>query len=174
MNKRTINFYMAVADTCASMSRAVRLKVGAVVVKNGNIIAHSWNGTPSGWDNNCEDIEWCRGGGWLSAEEIELEYPYSGTYLDGDGNSIQGRYRLKTKPHVLHAESNAVVKLAREQGGADGSTLFVTHAPCMECSKLIHQSGVRHVYYRTAYRNTDGVEFLTTSGVVVEQVGIEP
>lgn len=138
MNNRLINFYMKMAEQCSSMSRATRLQVGAVIVKDDNIISFSWNGTPTGWDNNCEDV------------------------LD-DGTT-------KTKPEVLHAESNALAKLARSHNSGLGADIFITHAPCIECSKLIYQSGIRRVYYGQAYRDNSGVEFLEKSGIEVKRL----
>ena len=161
---------MAWATRTAQLSHARRLQVGAVIVKDDSVISYGYNGTPAGWDNNCEDVEWCSGGGWLSPEEIEEGWPYEGTYLDSAGNEMQGRYRLKTKPEVLHAESNAVAKLAKSTNSGMGATMFITHAPCMECAKLIYQSGIGHVLYRDSYRDTSGVTFLEASGVKVEQI----
>ena len=125
---------------------------------------------PSGWDNDCENVEWCSAGGWLSPEEIEEGWPYEGTYLDADGNEMQGRYRLKTKPEVLHAETNAIAKLAKStESGAD-AVLFVTHAPCLDCAKLVYQSGINSVYYRNSYRNEDGINFLKKCNVEVNKI----
>jgi dCMP deaminase len=100
---------------------------------------------PSGWDNNCED---------------EIRYP--------DAHGIT----LKTKPEVLHSESNALAKVAKSTESSDGATMFCTHAPCMQCAKLIYQSGIKSLYYRTQYRDTAGIEFLTRSNVDVHQHGI--
>jgi dCMP deaminase len=162
--------YMQTAGTFAELSHARRLHVGAIVVKDDRIISIGYNGMPAGWDNDCENIEWCSAGGWLSPEEIEEGWPYEGTYLDADGNTMQGRYRLKTKPEVLHAETNAIAKLAKSTESGDGAVLFVTHMPCLDCAKLIFQSGIRSVFYRDSYRNTDGVSFLKQSGITVEQL----
>jgi dCMP deaminase len=140
------------------------------VVKDDRIISIGYNGMPAGWDNDCENVEWCSAGGWLSAEEIEEGWPYEGTYLDADGNEMQGRYRLKTKPEVLHAETNAIAKLAKSTESGNGALLFVTHSPCLDCAKLIFQSGIRSVFYRDSYRSTDGIEFLEKSGITVEQL----
>ena len=161
---------MRTAETFAELSHAKRLHVGAIVVKDDRIISIGYNGMPAGWDNDCENVEWCSAGGWLSAEEIEEGWPYEGTYLDADGNEMQGRYRLKTKPEVLHAETNAIAKLAKSTESGDGAVLFVTHMPCLDCAKLIFQSGIRGVFYRDSYRNTDGVSFLERSGITVEQL----
>ncbi len=161
---------MKTAETFAELSHARRLHVGAIVVKDDRIISIGYNGMPAGWDNDCENVEWCSAGGWLSAEEIIEGWPYEGTYTDVDGNEMQGRYRLKTKPEVLHAESNCISKLARSvESGLDGD-LFVTHAPCLDCAKLIYQSGIRRVFYRTAYRDSAGIDFLEASKIGVEQL----
>ena len=172
MNDKYISLYMDIADRVSQMSVARRLMVGSVIVKNNSILSYGWNGMPSGWDNNCENVEWCSAGGWLSAEEIIEGWPYEGTYLDADGNEMQGRYRLKTKPEVLHSESNALAKVAKSTESSDGATMFCTHAPCIECAKLIYQSGIKSLYYRTQYRDTAGIEFLTRSNVDVHQHGI--
>ena len=170
MKDKFIKLYMDWAKRCAELSHAKRLHVGAVIVKDDTVISYGYNGMPAGWDNDCENVEWCSAGGWLSAEEIEEGWPYEGTYLDADGNKMHGRYRLKTKPEVLHAESNAIAKLARSTNSGLGATMFVTHAPCMECAKLIYQSGISSVLYRNSYRDASGVAFLEKSGVAVTQV----
>ena len=162
--------YMKTAETFAELSHARRLHVGAIIVKDDRIISIGYNGMPAGWDNNCENVEWCSGGGWLSAEEIEEGWPYEGHYIDVDGNTMQGRYRLKTKPEVLHAETNAIAKLARSTESGIGANLFVTHSPCLDCAKLIFQSGISHVWYRHSYRDDAGVNFLKNSGVNIEQL----
>jgi len=142
MKQKFIEAYMDVAERFAQLSSAVRLQVGAVVVKNNNIISFSWNGMPSGWDNCCE-------------EEIITEYE---SYTDS---------ALVTKPEVLHAEANAITKLARSSESGAGATMFVTHAPCIDCAKLIYQSGIATVYYKNEYRSTQGLDFLNKSGVEV-------
>ena len=134
--------YMDVAARFAQLSSAVRLQVGAIVVKDDRIISIGYNGMPSGWDNVCEDKVWTQ---------------------DGD-------YGLKTKPEVLHAESNAIAKLARCSESGEGASIFITHAPCIDCAKLIYQSGIRQVYYRSSYRNTDGIEFLKKCNIGVEHL----
>jgi len=170
MKSKFIDLYMDWADRVSQLSHAVRLNVGAVVVKDDTVISYGYNGMPAGWDNNCENVEWCSAGGWLSPDEIEEGWPYEGTYLDADGNEMHGRYRLKTKPEVLHAESNAIAKLAKSHNSGLGATMFITHAPCLDCAKLIYQSGIGHVLYRNAYRDTGGITFLEKSGVQVEQL----
>ena len=143
MKPKIIKAHMEVAGTYAKLSTARRLQVGAIVVKDDRIISIGYNGMPSGWDNDCED-----------------------QIYEEDGFHIT----LKTKPEVLHAESNAIAKLAKSTNSGMGATMFVTHAPCMECAKLIYQSGIGHVLYRNSYRDTSGVAFLEKSGVKVEQV----
>ena len=139
-----ISFYMDVCDRIAAMSVAERLQVGSLIVKDDNILAFGWNGTPRGWDNACEEVvppnEW-----------VEFE-------------------QLKTKPEVIHAESNAISKLARGTESGLGATMFVTHAPCIDCAKLVYQSGIATVYYKNDYRSTQGLEFLTKSKVDVIKV----
>jgi dCMP deaminase len=170
MKEKLKQAYMKTAETFADLSHARRLHVGAIIVKDDRIISIGYNGMPSGWDNNCEDIEWCSAGGWLSPEEIEEGWPYKGEYQDGQGNTISGRYRLKTKAEVLHAESNAIAKLARSNDSGLDADIFITHSPCMECAKLIFQSGIRRVFYGQAYRSDEGIEFLKRSGVTVEKI----
>lgn len=170
MKQKFIDAYMKTAEVFAELSSARRLHVGAIVVKNDRIISIGYNGMPSGWDNNCEEKEWCSTGGWLDPEEIKEEWPYEGIYVDKDGNELEWYYRLKTKPEVLHAETNAIAKLAKSTESGDGATMFITHAPCLDCAKLIYQSGINSVYYRNAYRNNDGVEFLKKCNLDVKNV----
>ena len=170
MKQKYINLYMDWAARTAQLSHAKRLQVGAVIVKDDSVISYGYNGMPAGWDNNCEDKEYMSGdaGGWLDPEEIEERWPFEET-SDEDGEYI-GRYRLKTKPEVLHAESNAIAKLARSSQGGSDAAIFITHAPCLNCAKLIYQSGISSVYYRNSYRDMAGVEFLQKSNVEVIQV----
>ena len=130
--------HLDVAQRYSELSHGRRLKVGAVVVKDDRIISIGYNGTPPGWDNNCED-----------------ELP--------DGS-------LKTKPEVLHAEENAIGKLARSHESGDGATMFLTHAPCAQCAKLILVSGICQVFYRDTYRDDSGILFLERGGVSVQQL----
>jgi dCMP deaminase len=168
MKFKFIQLYMDWAIRCSKLSHAMRLQVGAVIVKDDSVISYGYNGMPAGWDNNCEDKVFDPGaGGWLDPEEIEAKYPYEGWH-DGAGRNV--RYGLKTKPEVLHAESNAIAKLAKSHNSGVGATMFITHAPCLDCAKLIYQSGIGSVLYRNSYRDTGGIEFLEKSGVKVEQV----
>jgi dCMP deaminase len=144
MKQKFIDAYMDVAERFAQLSSAKRLNVGAIVVKDDRIISIGYNGMPSGWDNNCE-------------------YEMLGDYGTHETE-------LKTKPEVLHAESNAIAKLARSQESGEGASIFITHAPCIDCAKLIYQSGIATVYYKTDYRSTQGVEFLNKSGVAVNKL----
>ena len=171
MKEKFVTAYMDVAEQFAELSSARRLHVGAIVVKDDRIISIGYNGMPAGWDNDCENVEWCSAGGWLSAEEIVEGWPYEGNYLDVDGNEMQGRYRLKTKPEVLHAETNAIAKLAKSNESGMAATMFITHAPCLDCAKLIYQSGINNVLYRNSYRDTSGITFLEKSGIEVKQIG---
>jgi dCMP deaminase len=146
MKDKFISAYMDVAERFAKLSSARRLHVGAIVVKDDRIISIGYNGMPAGWDNDCE---------------LEI-------YEDnGDDEPIT---ILKSKPEVLHAETNAIAKLAKSTESGDGAVLFVTHSPCLDCAKLIFQSGIRSVFYRNSYRSTDGTTFLERSGVQVTQV----
>jgi len=160
---------MTSAKVFANLSHAKRLKVGAIVVKDDRIISIGYNGMPGGWENDCEDKEWMSdAGGWLSPEEIKEQWPY---VEYNDDAEEEYRYRLKTKPEVLHAESNAIAKLAKSSDSGDGADLFVTHSPCIECAKLIYQSGIRRVYFGQNYRDDAGIKFLRMSGIEVEQIG---
>lgn len=138
---------MDVADRTSQLSHARRLQVGAIIVKDDRIISIGYNGMPAGWDNNCEDEIWP---------------PYYGD-----------EPTLKTKPEVLHAETNAISKLAKSNEAGDNATLFCTHAPCLDCAKLIYQSGINSVFYRIQYRSDDGINFLTKSGVNVTQHSVQ-
>jgi len=171
MKEKFVHAYMDVARRFAELSTARRLHVGAIVVKDDRIISIGYNGMPAGWNNDCENVEWMTdAGGWLAPEEILEGWPYTGYYKDANGNTMEGRYRLRTKPEVLHAESNAIAKLAKSSDSGDGSDLFVTHSPCIECAKLIYQSGIRRVYFGENYRDNAGIEFLAQSGVKVYKV----
>jgi dCMP deaminase len=149
MKPKLLQAYMQTAKIFAELSHARRLHVGAIVVKDDRIISIGYNGMPAGWDNNCED------------ESVE---PYAG--FEGSIHRIV----LKTKPEVLHAESNSISKLARSSESGDGSVMFVTPAPCIDCAKLIFQSGIRQVFYGEEYRSRAGIDFLEKCHVEVKQV----
>lgn len=165
MKEKFIRAYMDVAQRFAELSYAKRLHVGAIVVKDDRIISIGYNGMPAGWDNNCE-VKVYPGGPLGDYEQHYDEFDAMFPYFDEEGR----RHNLKTKPEVLHAESNAIAKLAKSgESGLDAS-LFVTHAPCIDCAKLIYQSGISSVYYRNSYRDMAGVDFLKKSGIKIKKV----
>lgn len=133
MKQKFIDYYMKVAKLTGELSYARRLQVGAVIVKNDSVISYGYNGMPAGWDNNCE---------------YEMKWP---------NGEIRG---LKTKEEVLHAEMNALMKLAKSHSSGENASMFVTHAPCLDCAKGIYQAGIKEVIYQEEYRNIDGIEFL--------------
>ena len=126
--------YLRIANEWSLLSYCDRKKVGAIIVRDRMIISDGYNGTPSGFENCCEDEEGL------------------------------------TNWYVLHAEANAILKVARSTQTCDGATLYITLSPCKECSKLIHQSGIKRVVYQLGYRDTTGIDFLTKAGVIVEQI----
>ena len=168
MKPKIIKAHMQVAETYAKLSTARRLQVGSIIVKEDRIISIGYNGMPAGWDNDCEDKVWDKGaGGWISPEEFEEQYPYEAWHEEAGRNV---RYGLKTKPEVLHAEANAIAKVARSPESAEDAVLFVTHSPCIECAKLIYQSGIKQVFYRDNYRSDAGTAFLKQAGVIVNKL----
>jgi len=126
--------YLKIAREWSQLSYCKRKQVGAIIVRDRMIISDGYNGTPSGFENCCEDEEGL------------------------------------TNWYVLHAEANAILKVARSTQTCDGATLYITLSPCKECSKLIHQSGIKRVVYQLGYRDTTGVDFLAKAGVIVEQI----
>jgi len=130
--------YLNMADIWAQNSYCKRRQVGALIVKDKMIISDGYNGTPSGFENICED----------------------------ENN--------KTKPYVLHAEANAITKVAKSNNSSEGATLYVTSSPCLECSKLIIQAGIKRVVFTESYRLEDGINLLKRAGIDVEQVEFEP
>jgi dCMP deaminase len=170
MKEKLKQAYMKTAETFAELSHARRLHVGAIVVKDDRIISIGYNGMPAGWDNDCEEQVWDPGaGGWLGPEEFDEKYPFEAWHEDAQRDV---RYGLKTRPEVLHAETNAIAKLAKSNESGMGSTMFITHAPCLDCAKLIYQSGIGSVLYRNAYRDISGITFLEKSGVTVEKLDV--
>ncbi len=131
------HLYMKMTRTWAENSYCKRRQVGALLVSNNMIISDGYNGTPSGFENNCEDPQ-------------NVSYPY-----------------------VLHAEANAITKVARSNNSSNGATLYVTASPCMECAKLIIQSGIQRVVYGETYRLMDGVELLQKAGIQVDYMPYE-
>jgi dCMP deaminase len=147
--------FLNMAKEISSLSYCVRAKVGCVIEKNGNIISFGYNGTPSGTDNCCEEKLRLDpdAGGWLDPETVEAQYPF----LDDIGN-----YRLISKPEVLHAESNAILKAAKSGISTDGATMYLTLSPCIDCTKLILQSGIKRVVYsQLFYRDNGSVDYLS-------------
>ena len=144
MKQKWIDAFMDTAERFAQLSSAKRLQVGAVVVKDNRIISIGYNGMPAGWTNDCENV-------------VQLS----------DDTVV-----LKTKDEVIHAEANAILKLARDGESGNGSTLFCTHAPCIHCAKLVHGAGIDTVYYRDAYRDEDGINFLNKCKINVKKVDI--
>ena len=161
MKEKLINAYMKTAETFAELSHARRLHVGAIVVKDDRIISIGYNGMPAGWDNDCENTVFV-----LDEEVMGTDMESLGYTQTDKGNWT----KLKTKPEVLHAETNAIAKLAKSTESGDGALLFVTHSPCLDCAKLIYQSGINSVFYRNSYRDDAGINFLTKSGVEVTQI----
>ncbi len=128
--------YVRMAKIWAENSYCERRKVGALIVKDKMIISDGYNGTPSGFENVCEDDEG------------------------------------KTKAYVLHAEANAITKVAKSHNNSNGATLYVTTSPCIECAKLIIQSGIKRVVYTDPYRIDDGIQLLKRAGIEVMQIKI--
>jgi dCMP deaminase len=126
--------YLRMAQIWGNLSHCTRKKVGALIVKDGMIISDGYNGTPSGFDNDCEDDEG------------------------------------QTNWYVLHAEANAILKVAKSTNNAQGATLYQTLSPCKECSKLILQAGISRVVFRDQYKDVSGVEFLKEAGITIEQI----
>jgi len=142
VKQKFIDYYMKVAELTSTLSYAKRLQVGSVIVKGNKILATGYNGMPSGWDNDCETVE-----------IVEIDEKFS--------------KQLVTKQEVLHSETNAIAKVSASTESSEGAAMFCTHAPCINCAKLIYQSGINSLYYRNTYRDTSGIEFLKKSGVVV-------
>ena len=132
--KRYDKAYMKMAQTWGELSHCERKKVGALIVKDRMIISDGYNGTPSGFENECED---------------ENHF---------------------TKWYVLHAEANAILKVAASAQSCEGATLYITLSPCRECSKLIHQSGIKRVVYSVEYKDRSGLDFLEKAGVILTQL----
>jgi dCMP deaminase len=141
MKQKWVDAFMDTAGRFAQLSSAVRLKVGAVVVKDNRIISIGYNGMPSGWTNECENIV---------------------QHSDDTITTV-------TKDEVIHAEANAIIKLARDGESGNGASLFCTHAPCIHCAKLIHGAGIKTVYYRESYRDTLGLDFLNKCNIEVKK-----
>jgi dCMP deaminase len=142
MKQKWIDAFMDTAERFAELSSAKRLQVGAVVVKDNRIISIGYNGMPAGWTNECEEV-------------IEVHE---------DGGVV-----TKTKDEVIHAEANAILKLARDGESGNDASLFCTHAPCVHCAKLIYGAGIKKVYYRNTYRDDLGLQFLEKCKIDIEK-----
>jgi dCMP deaminase len=147
MKQKWVDAFMDTAERFAQLSSAKRLQVGAVVVKDNRIISIGYNGMPSGWDNTCEEV-------------VTPSLPY----LQGDGPT------LKTKDEVIHAEANAIAKLASSNDSGKDSQMFITHAPCIHCAKMIYGAGISSVWYKYKYRDDSGLDFLQKCNIKVEQI----
>jgi len=156
MKQKFIDYFMDIANRTAGLSSAVRLKVGSIIVKDDRIISIGYNGMPPNWTNECETKFYCDDGDW--SEQL----------FPKEANQWM-KYKLVTKPEVIHAEANAIAKLAKSSEAGDGSTMFLTHSPCIDCAKQIFTAGIKKVYYRQAYRNDEGVVFLQQCGVEVDK-----
>lgn len=139
--------HMEVAQIYAELSHATRAKVGCVIVKENRIISIGYNGMPSGWTNECEDYY---------------------TMVDNNGQRF---IESKTKPEVIHAESNAISKVARSTESCYNATIYCTLQPCLDCAKLIYQSGINRVFYRNDYiKGSKGEDFLKSCGISVVKI----
>lgn len=145
MKQKHSEMYMNMASVASKSSTAEKLKVGAIVVKDHRILSVGYNGTPPGTDNVCEDKVWV-------------------------GDEQVGDYQLVTRKEVIHAEMNAIYKMARDGQAGAGADIFITHAPCHECAKAIISVGFKKVWYRNSYRNDDGVHLLLYNNIAVEKV----
>jgi len=155
LKQKWVDAFMDTAERFAQLSSAKRLKVGAVVVKDNRIISIGYNGMPAGWTNVCENKIYCDNGDYKEQTDERFDEWIT--------------YKLVTKDEVIHAEANAILKLARDGESGNGSTLFCTHAPCIHCAKLVHGAGINTVYYRDAYRDEDGINFLLKCKINVQK-----
>lgn len=146
MKQKWIDAYLDVAERFSQLSSAKRLQVGAVVVKDNRIISIGYNGMPAGWDNDCEHV----------------------VNFDACGAT-----KLVTKDEVIHAEANAIIKLARDGESGNDADMFLTHAPCIHCAKMIYGAGIRHVYFKNYYRDDSGIVFLDKCGIPTSCVNVD-
>ena len=149
MKQKWVEAFMDTAERFSQLSSAKRLQVGAVVVKDNRIISIGYNGMPAGWTNECEE------------EVIVAEV---------DGDPARVIREMKTKDEVIHAEANAIIKLARDGESGNGASLFCTHAPCVQCAKMIYGAGISKMYYRNTYRDTSGIDFLKKCSIEVIKI----
>ena len=157
MKQKFIDYYMDIAELTSKLSSAIRLNVGAVIVKGNKILGTGYNGMPTGWTNECEYKEYMPGDLW----DGQL-YP-----LEEYDSTVESnrRYRLVTKDEVLHAEMNCLMKVAASTESSEGAIMFCTTAPCIHCAKAIYQSGIKELVYKDTYRSEDGLMFLEKCGV---------
>ena len=166
MKNKFKQVYIKVAEQFAELSTAKRAQVGAIIVKDNRIISIGYNGMPSGWTNDCETAET-----WNDVPHMRDKFIEDGAVMHSSphGNTWS---KLRTKPEVLHAETNAIAKVAQSSESCKDAVLFCTHEPCIECAKLIYQSGISEVYFKNTYdaAKGSGRDFLEKSGCVVEHL----
>jgi dCMP deaminase len=160
MKPKFIPMYMEMAEIVAKQSSAKRLQVGAIIVKEDRIISIGYNGMPAGWTNECEKK--------VYADETNFDSD-DWTFTEEDSGLLL-KYNTVTKEEVIHAEANAIAKLARSTEAGEGSTMFLTHAPCIHCAKQIYTAGIKKVFYRNTYRDTTGLDFLGKCGLKIEKI----
>jgi dCMP deaminase len=155
--------FMNIAKEVATLSHCVRSKVGSVIVKAGNIVSFGYNGMPKGMDNCCESKKYMDSdaGGWLDPEMMEVAWPHEDS---------KGRYSLTTKPEVLHAESNAILKSGKNHQSVQDSTLYCTLSPCFDCAKLIIQAGITRVVYNELFKRDNGSVAFLSKYIKVEKI----
>jgi dCMP deaminase len=156
-------YYKQVVQDTAKLSHAKRLKVGAIAVKNNRIISTGYNGTPAGWDNECETKYYPT---WAHMEQYHEDLQNDFPFIDSQGDC----YALVTKQEVLHAEHNLIAKLAQSHESSKDAVIFCTVSPCIECAKLIQSAGIKKFYYIDEYRSNDGIDFLIKCGIKVEKL----
>lgn len=166
MKDKFINAYIKTAETFAKLSSAKRAKVGAIIVKDDRIISIGYNGMPSGWTNECETTERIN-----DVPHMREEYIAKGYLMHTGGDAVYW-HKFSTKPEVLHAEANAIAKVAQSNESSKDAVIFCTHMPCIECAKLIHQSGISAVYFKEDYdaAKGSGRDFLDKSNILLHKV----
>lgn len=159
MKDKHKQMYMRIAEAVAETSNSKRLKVGAVAVKNNQVIGTGYNALPAGLGGDMEDKVYFTGGGWI---DLNLEeYPYE---------DDTGKYKLVSRPEVRHAEKNLILSLAKSTESARGASIFLTHSCCKMCSMDLVDVGITHVYYKHKYRCDEGLTYLRESNIIVEQI----
>jgi|TARA_B110000495_G_scaffold202024_1_gene220947 dCMP deaminase len=148
--------YLNMASVWSSLSKARRKRVGCLIVKDGSIISDGFNGTPRGFNNDCETM-----------------IPHQGKIvIDDEGDFVEGTYKLITKSEVIHAESNAIIKLSKSTQSSEGSTMYITISPCIDCAKLIIQAGISRVVHGGVYRSEDGLNLLSRANIQIHECKI--